>query len=423
MKNLLKEDISKIRRAMGLNEDLGTPIETLNVSSEFNKQRKGYKHQGVDLSTPSGTNVVAIDGGTVIDAEIKNNNCGGTLAIEHPSGFKSRFCHLKQINVKKGDKVEKGQIVALSGGAKGDVGMGRSTGAHLHFELYKNGTLVDPIKYINKTDYNPLSDSTEPASSETVSSNFIGNRPENFADLSKIMKDFGFFSEGIVHESEMKVPIGFIQSMVAGRVVAEDTFTDQCSNSITIMFKLDNKIKYLIYCSVENPSVRVGDIVKKDERIGYSKNLVTAYFVDEKGNPFNMPQSTTPEIASKKPTQAIRSLEDDGDSPWLKDGQYYGNVGDVLGTLARKLNPFSSRYGYVKTTDPITGQEQEKKEKVHQGGLKGVFTDKGPKLSYPERIKYSTIKPEEAPKRREPQKFFKKRKIKEEIDQIKKLMK
>ena len=90
---------------MGLNEALGAPIETLNVSSEFNKQRKGYKHHGVDLSTPSGTNVVAIDGGTVIDAEIRNDNCGGTLYIEHAGGFKSRFCHLKQINVKKGDKI------------------------------------------------------------------------------------------------------------------------------------------------------------------------------------------------------------------------------------------------------------------------------------------------------------------------------
>jgi murein DD-endopeptidase MepM/ murein hydrolase activator NlpD len=138
MKNLLQEDISNIRRVMGLSEALGAPIETLNVSSEFNKPRKGYKHHGVDLSTPSGTNVVAIDGGTVIDAEIKNDNCGGTLYIEHPNGYKSRFCHLKQINVKKGDKVSKGQVVALSGGAKGEKGAGRSTGPHLHFELYKD---------------------------------------------------------------------------------------------------------------------------------------------------------------------------------------------------------------------------------------------------------------------------------------------
>ena len=421
MKNLLKEDISKIRRVMGLNEALGAPIETLNVSSEFNKQRKGYKHHGVDLSTPSGTNVVAIDGGTVIDAEIRNDNCGGTLYIEHAGGFKSRFCHLKQINVKKGDKVEKGQIVALSGGGKGEKGAGRSSGSHLHFELYKDGSLVDPIKYVNKADYNPLETSTGAVSGETKPTDYIGTQGEDFGKISQIFKDIGIWKESI-NESEVQIQPGYVHSMVSGRVVEENMTSDQCVDSVTLKFKYGNELMYLNYCSIENPIVKVGDVIKKGDRIGYSKDPVYAYFFDEKGSPVNFPQGKTGETFSKDEKKTMRSLDDSGTSPWLKDGPYYGNLGDVLGTLSRKLNPLRSRYALVKTKDPVTNREVEKKVLVHQGGLKGLV-GKGPKMDYLDRIKYSVRKPEELPKKKEPVKVVKKKKIDEDIDQIKRLLK
>jgi hypothetical protein len=118
----------------------------------------------------------------------------------------------------------------------------------------------------------------------------------------------------------------------------------------------------------------------------------------------------------------MRSLEDSGTSPWLKDGPYYGNLGDVLGTLSRKLNPLRSRYALVKTKDPVTNREVEKKVLVHQGGLKGLV-GKGPKMDYLDRIKYSVRKPEELPKKKEPVVVAKKKKVKEDIDQIKRLIK
>lgn len=407
---------------MGLNEALGAPIETLNVSSEFNKQRKGYKHHGVDLSTPSGTNVVAIDGGTVLDAEIRKDHCGGTLYIEHPGGFKSRFCHLKQINVKKGDKVEKGQIVALSGGGKGEMGAGRSTGSHLHFELYKDGSLVDPMKYINKSDFSPLqTDSSTTDSTEEVPADYIGKKGEDFGKLSQIFKDIGIWKESIT-ESEIKIQPGYVHSMVTGRVVDENLTSDQCIGSLTIRFRYGNENAYLNYCSIENPIVKVGDIIKKGDRIGYSKDDVFAYFFDEKNNPLNMSQSKTSDIFSKDETKSMRSLEDSGVSPWFKDGPYYGNLGDVLGTFSRKINPLRSRYAFVKTKDPVTGRQIEKKVLVHQGGLKGLF-GKGPKMDYFDRIKYSVRKPEEIQKKKEPQKVVQKKKVKEDIEQIKRLLK
>lgn len=106
--------------------------------------KPGKTHPGVDVSASSGTELRSIGNGVVIDAEIRNDACGGTLYIDHKNGYKSRFCHLKQINVKKGDKVKKGEVVALTGGGAGEIGHGFSTGPHLHFELYRDNKLIDP---------------------------------------------------------------------------------------------------------------------------------------------------------------------------------------------------------------------------------------------------------------------------------------
>lgn len=414
---------------MGLNEALGAPIETLNVTSDFQEQRKGYKHHGVDLATPSGSKVVAIDSGTVLDAAIRNDRCGGTLEIEHPGGYKSRFCHLKQIDVKKGDKVTKGQVVALSGGAKGDTGAGSSTGAHLHFELKKDGSLVDPMRFINKSDFNPL-EGTPTTQTSTDSSDYVSQSTfdpnvappkEDFGMISKIFTDTGVWKESIRESTEVRIAPGPVHSMVSGRVVDENFTPDQCIDSLTIMFKYGNEIAYCNYCSIENPIVRVGENVKKGDRIGTSNDDVFVYFFDKKGEPLTMPSQKPTEIYSKDEKTTMRSLEDKGTSPWLKDGPYYGNLSDVIRTFSRKINPFSSRYAMV--TDPTTGREV--KQVVHQGGLKGLYQKDAPKLPYWERIKYSAQKPIQQPKRTQTKKTSqqKKKKVNEEIEQIKKLMK
>jgi len=145
-----------IDKKLSINESmLNAPLEKIsyNPTSAFGVVRPGLDtkkaHPGVDLHASSGTIVYSPGDGVVIDAEIRNDGCGGTLFIDHKNGYKSRYCHLRQINVSKGDTVKQGQKVGLTGGGKGEIGQGFSTGPHLHFEIYKDGKLIDPMTVID----------------------------------------------------------------------------------------------------------------------------------------------------------------------------------------------------------------------------------------------------------------------------------
>jgi biotin carboxyl carrier protein len=125
-----------------------SPIDDPTFTSEYGEDRSTGQHKGVDIRASSGTPVKSPESGVIIDAEMRNNACGGTIHIDHQNGYKTRYCHIKQIDVKKGDTVSKGQVIGLSGGDSNDPGKGRSTGPHLHFELYKNGQITNPKNYI-----------------------------------------------------------------------------------------------------------------------------------------------------------------------------------------------------------------------------------------------------------------------------------
>ena len=126
---------------------LDSPIGNTILNSPYGP-RWGRTHHGVDLKADSGTQIKSPLDGEVIDAEIKNDACGGTIYIQHADGYKTRYCHCKQISVQKGSLVKKGDVIGLTGGGAGDIGKGRSDGPHLHFEVYKNGGTVDPMDHL-----------------------------------------------------------------------------------------------------------------------------------------------------------------------------------------------------------------------------------------------------------------------------------
>lgn len=98
-------------------------------------------HAGIDFAGPEGTDVFAVAPGIVIFAGIKSGY-GNVVEINHGDGMTTRYAHARSLAVKVGDMVSKDQLVAYMGST------GRSSGPHLHYEVMRNGTQVDPASYI-----------------------------------------------------------------------------------------------------------------------------------------------------------------------------------------------------------------------------------------------------------------------------------
>ncbi len=119
-------------------------IKQFRVSSNFNPRRLNpvtgriAPHRGVDFAVPVGTPVLAVGDGEVMVA--KNGGAAGNyVAIRHGRQYMTRYMHLRKILVKPGQKIKRGDRIALSGNT------GRSTGPHLHFEMWINQLAVNPL--------------------------------------------------------------------------------------------------------------------------------------------------------------------------------------------------------------------------------------------------------------------------------------
>jgi peptidoglycan glycosyltransferase len=99
-------------------------------------------HPGLDLNAPTGSRVNAADTGLVIFAGWSGLGYGNAILIDHGNGYQTLYAHLSQVSVYCGAKVEKGQLIGLSGNT------GNSTGPHLHFEVRVPGGYVNPIKVL-----------------------------------------------------------------------------------------------------------------------------------------------------------------------------------------------------------------------------------------------------------------------------------
>lgn len=103
------------------------------------------QNSGVDFVSENIFDVVAVLNGTVTDVS-NNDTLGNIVEIKHDNGYVTIYQSLSEVNVKKGDSVNQGQVIGKSGTNELD----KVIGNHLHFEFYANGQIVDPTLYLNK---------------------------------------------------------------------------------------------------------------------------------------------------------------------------------------------------------------------------------------------------------------------------------
>jgi murein DD-endopeptidase MepM/ murein hydrolase activator NlpD len=136
------------------------PLEFNRISSPFSESRfhpifmEHRPHNGVDFAAPRGTPVRAVADGAIDFAGWRKGGYGRTIELLHDAEYASRYAHLERLagGIRKGARVKKGQIIGYVGSS------GRTTGPHLHFELHRNGELLDPLSF----DF-PAADSIDPA--------------------------------------------------------------------------------------------------------------------------------------------------------------------------------------------------------------------------------------------------------------------
>jgi hypothetical protein len=113
---------------------------------------------------------------------------GRWVEVKHEDGTSSRYAHMSQVNVYKGQKVVAGQVIGRSGGKKGQAGAGNSTGAHLHFEiLNERGVKVNPAPYLSGAPAAPINGSMR--SSAAAGPKAIGPQ-SNWAAKKAALKGF-----------------------------------------------------------------------------------------------------------------------------------------------------------------------------------------------------------------------------------------
>lgn len=98
-------------------------------------------HYGMDFTAPTGTEVYATGDGVVTVVENSLRGYGKRIVVDHGFGYKSLYAHLNDFNVRKGQKVKRGEVIGFVGST------GTSTAPHLHYEVFKNNKKVNPVHY------------------------------------------------------------------------------------------------------------------------------------------------------------------------------------------------------------------------------------------------------------------------------------
>jgi murein DD-endopeptidase MepM/ murein hydrolase activator NlpD len=145
---LTKEEVLKQQELIKITPTIW-PTDSRKLSSLFGIRkdpftRRATYHAGLDISGNTGDPIYAAADGVVMSADFSSSH-GNNIWISHSKGMQTHYSHLSKILIEPGAKVSKGDIIGKLGST------GRSTGPHLHYEVSKDGTNIDPLPYLKAT--------------------------------------------------------------------------------------------------------------------------------------------------------------------------------------------------------------------------------------------------------------------------------
>lgn len=128
--------------AGGLSGALQKPVDGP-VGDGFGAARPGGRtHKGIDISAATGTPIHAAETGTVANTGYEPGGAGNFVNIDHANGLRTKYFHLSRFAVGRGANVSRGDVIGYVGST------GRSSGPHLHFEVWSGGAARDPMGYL-----------------------------------------------------------------------------------------------------------------------------------------------------------------------------------------------------------------------------------------------------------------------------------
>jgi murein DD-endopeptidase MepM/ murein hydrolase activator NlpD len=133
---------AKVAEATGALPNFRWPAKG-RVIAAFGPTTNGQQNNGINISLPENTPVKAAEDGVVDYAGNELNGYGNLVQVRHPNGYVTAYAHTKELLVKRGDQVKRGQSIARSGQT------GNVNAPQLHFEIRKGASPLDPIKFLN----------------------------------------------------------------------------------------------------------------------------------------------------------------------------------------------------------------------------------------------------------------------------------
>ncbi|MCW2382757.1 MULTISPECIES: M23 family metallopeptidase [unclassified Sphingobium] len=157
------------------------PVDDVRLTSSFGTRSDPFNgrarmHQGIDIPGPIGTPIYATADGVVRRSQWVNGY-GNLVEINHGNGLETRYGHMSKLIAQPNERVRRGQLIGLMGST------GRSTGSHLHYEVRIAGSAVNPMPYLEGTNYElALAEAKEHSDRQVAMGGPEANRPTDNRD-------------------------------------------------------------------------------------------------------------------------------------------------------------------------------------------------------------------------------------------------